>query len=1509
MGKKPFSFRRKSTFETLETRLVLTASLRAGAVVDEVLVTPTLQPNLYVQHQGPAALPNVSIDPSVATIVDLSDVVPNEQRYAVPSSYSNLRFRIDTGESYRLSAVGSPHIGELQRGTFGYRSYDADGLEIEVLHVGKYGFAADTILSSDLSPGDTSLLIADASGWSNQVGESAESRSLAWYDYRDSTGHVYDDYTYTRNVAFDFDDGLWTAGEIWFDSTAGVYRVPLNSPWDGPAVAAGTAVRNATSGPTVSEPFPESLVNAPENWEVIHATITGEWGHGQRDEFAFRPGTVFVQPYTAVNGSLWNEIVFGPEQDFAPSVPMFLNGSGNTFALELDVFAKGVTAFTGDFNGDGTVNAADYTVWRDAMAGGETLAADSNGDGRVDALDYQLWRSNFGSETAIELQSVSAEYGTASIGAGAVDYTSPAWFVGTDTVEYTLLDTTTGETFTSHVKVTASGSNFEQDAAVAATLAAQATTPDNAAPEVRRGFQFGLQYSTTSDQPLNVDIKADRGLLVAFEDTDDTLVAQLLTSTAHGSLALNFDGTFQYVPEPGFNGIDTFRYQAFDGVNTTTGLGAIEVFATSDELVESNMRKVAIGMLNHESVFGRLPIDDNANYFDENGVPHLSWRVHILRWVGYPELYNKFNLDEPWDSANNLPLLDQMPDIFRSAGVPSSSTTTRLQTFNSNGAPFGFQTAGLDQAGPRLSQFRDNEAHTILFAESGADAAVPWTKPQDFSFDVENPLAALGTVSGGEINVAMADADILSLSASIDPQDFAALVTINGNEVVDADMLAREHAQAIGTEITPLDEVQQTNSLRQVALSFHSYHDSRNAFPEDTLLSPRNDLTQNVRGLSWRVLLLPYIGHENLYSRFNLDEPWDSPTNLPLLDEMPDIYRSLGDASDSSATRIVRPVGPETGLRNLPGIEKGLSFRSFADGTGQTLLAIEAGEDQAVPWTKPSDPRFDASYPLAVLGNLSAETFRAAFVDGSATNLPATISATELAALVTRNGNELVDVSSIRAYQRREEGLSKTSRDRVFEMKELVLAFHDHEYAKNAFPTNTFGDDGTPLLSWHVQLLPFMDGYADLYQQFHRNEPWDSPHNLALLPLMPDIFRSIGDPPDSTTTRVAAFTGRDDTPFPSLTDDNQLGLRIQDITDGTSNTLAFLEAGPEAAVPWTKPVDRPLPSNNPFGPLGNLGEEFIAAFIDGHIETISSEISPGQLRAMITRNGGENNDEPPQIVVSPGMTIIESGGNTITNEFGVDQFYVVLDLAPTSNVVVDLSSSDETVATVDQFQLTFTPDKWDVPQAVAVRGVDNQMINADQTIDITVIVNDLLSDSSYQAVPLATVNAIIVDDEPVPPELPGDFNADGTVDTADYTLWRDQLGTDNRQPYRGADANGDGLVDAGDYALWRQNYGIALSEPAAAESAAESALAEFSPAPFIGFDAADAVLSTPRRLHAEPSVMIANDTALLLLVAERDYLEDESDSEDALRSMGEAYEGNDQLKVRLAAGEKISGWE
>lgn len=60
------------------------------------------------------------------------------------------------------------------------------------------------------------------------------------------------------------------------------------------------------------------------------------------------------------------------------------------------------------------------------------------------------------------------------------------------------------------------------------------------------------------------------------------------------------------------------------------------------------------------------------------------------------------------------------------------------------------------------------------------------------------------------------------------------------------------------------------------------------------------------------------------------------------------------------------------------------------------------------------------------------------------------------------------------------------------------------------------------------------------------------------------------------------------------------------------------------------------------------------------------------------------------------------------------------------------------------------------------------------------------------------------------PALLGDYNEDGTVDNADYCVWRDTLGQDDVSPFSGADGDGDGSIGPADYIVWKSQFGETL---------------------------------------------------------------------------------------------------
>jgi hypothetical protein len=163
--------------------------------------------------------------------------------------------------------------------------------------------------------------------------------------------------------------------------------------------------------------------------------------------------------------------------------------------------------------------------------------------------------------------------------------------------------------------------------------------------------------------------------------------------------------------------------------------------------------------------------------------------------------------------------------------------------------------------------------------------------------------------------------------------------------------------------------------------------------------------------LSWRVTLLPYLGEDNLYKQFKIDEPWDGPNNKKLLDKMPKVYAAPGVKTREPYTTFYQ-VFVGTGAP----FQKHQTARfpaSFPDGTSNTILIAEAGS--AVPWTKPEDLHYAPDEPLPELGGPYPGVINVALADGSAVALSAKADPDLLRALITPAGGEVVDIDRFKA--------------------------------------------------------------------------------------------------------------------------------------------------------------------------------------------------------------------------------------------------------------------------------------------------------------------------------------------------------------------------------------------------------------------------------------------------------------------------------------------------------------
>ncbi len=185
------------------------------------------------------------------------------------------------------------------------------------------------------------------------------------------------------------------------------------------------------------------------------------------------------------------------------------------------------------------------------------------------------------------------------------------------------------------------------------------------------------------------------------------------------------------------------------------------------------------------------------------------------------------------------------------------------------------------------------------------------------------------------------------------------------------------------------------------------------------------------------------------------------------------------------------------------------------------------------------------------------------------------------------------------------------------QLKQIGIAMHNYHDANKIFPARTIkDDDGVPLLSWRVAILPYLDE-MELYKSFHLDEPWDSEHNKQLIERMPAVYQNPNFDQAGKTLYLAPVG--DGTVFGG--DD---GLPIRQIIDGTSRTAMIVEADPTHAVEWTRPDDLPVAVGNPAAGMGNLRPGvFNVLFGDASVHAISKDVDPQVLWSLFTYNGRE----------------------------------------------------------------------------------------------------------------------------------------------------------------------------------------------------------------------------------------------------------------------------------------------
>jgi hypothetical protein len=194
---------------------------------------------------------------------------------------------------------------------------------------------------------------------------------------------------------------------------------------------------------------------------------------------------------------------------------------------------------------------------------------------------------------------------------------------------------------------------------------------------------------------------------------------------------------------------------------------------------QNNLKQLALAIHNYHGVTNHFPAAGSAN---AAGQKLLSWRVHLLPYLGQNDLYRQFHLDEPWDSPHNRTLIAKTPAVFASPNLSSQARSEGKTTYLAPIAPGAI--FGGDQP-TTFGQIADGSSNTILLLEAKPSAAVVWTKPEDLSVDLDAPLQGLTGQAIRGFHAVLADGSVRFISESVDPQVLRRLFLMNDGEVVE----------------------------------------------------------------------------------------------------------------------------------------------------------------------------------------------------------------------------------------------------------------------------------------------------------------------------------------------------------------------------------------------------------------------------------------------------------------------------------------------------------------------------------------------------------------------------------------------------------------------------------------------------------------------------------------------------------------------------------------------------
>ncbi|HMP05338.1 MAG TPA: DUF1559 domain-containing protein [Lacipirellulaceae bacterium] len=328
------------------------------------------------------------------------------------------------------------------------------------------------------------------------------------------------------------------------------------------------------------------------------------------------------------------------------------------------------------------------------------------------------------------------------------------------------------------------------------------------APNLIKTLEFRLNVSHVAPSELiiaaNSDADADRLLAMfakakqivaaqAREASEEALASDDPVEQAGGRYSQRMIAHWNQVLEPGRERERIIVFRAQPGEGTGNQLAAVAIVgflvalllpavqaareAARRNASHNNLRQIMLALLNYESAHGRFP--PHASYSANRHEPLLSWRGHILPYLELDALYRQFRLDEPWDSEHNIALLPQIPEGFIDPSSPGPAEAYASNYLGVQGPNSLFDGTA---TGRRIASITDGTSNSLAVVQVDDHNAVPWTKPEDWEMDLENPLAGIGMIHPGVFLAAFCDGSVSAISFDVGPDALRAMTTVDEND-------------------------------------------------------------------------------------------------------------------------------------------------------------------------------------------------------------------------------------------------------------------------------------------------------------------------------------------------------------------------------------------------------------------------------------------------------------------------------------------------------------------------------------------------------------------------------------------------------------------------------------------------------------------------------------------------------------------------------------------------------